>query len=38
MKIILLVVIIGAVAVGAFACSKKNGSSTYQTLKKRVKG
>jgi rhodanese-related sulfurtransferase len=32
MKIILLVVIIGAVAVGAFACSKKNSSSTYQNL------
>jgi rhodanese-related sulfurtransferase len=32
MKIILLVVIIGAVAVGAFACSKKNSSSSYQNL------
>jgi rhodanese-related sulfurtransferase len=32
MKIILVVVIIAAVAVGAFACSKKNSSSTYQNL------
>jgi rhodanese-related sulfurtransferase len=32
MKIILVVVIIAAVALGAVACSKKNGSSTFQNL------
>jgi rhodanese-related sulfurtransferase len=32
MKIILLVVIIGAIAVGVFAYSKKDGSSTFQNL------
>ncbi len=32
MKIILLLVVIGTVAVGAYACSKQSSSSTFQNL------